>query len=140
MFQVYAEGGTSNGSGLINFKKGAFYGLKAVRPMIVKYHWVTFNPAYDVIEFLPQAILHLCFLFYRVDMRVLPDFHPNAYLFRVHQDKGQQKWEIYSWAVRDAMLKAGNYKSIEVPLKEKFKYEAYMRNVPGALEPNNSYG
>ena len=77
--------------------------------MIVKYHWVTFNPAYDVIEFLPQAILHLCFLFYRVDIRILPDFHPNDYLFREHEDKGVEKWERYSWAVRDAMLKAGNY-------------------------------
>jgi len=34
---VYPEGGTTNGSTLIQFKKGAFTGLKSIRPVIFSY-------------------------------------------------------------------------------------------------------
>lgn len=36
-FLIYAEGGTSNGKGLIKFKKGAFFSEKTIRPMFLKY-------------------------------------------------------------------------------------------------------
>jgi hypothetical protein len=32
-------------------------------------------------------------------------FLPNEYLFETHKDKGKDKWEIFAWAVRDAMAK-----------------------------------
>jgi hypothetical protein len=35
----------------------------------------------------------------------MPDFEPNEYLFETHMDKGNDRWEIYAWAVRDIMLK-----------------------------------
>ena len=34
------------------------------------------------------------------------------------------------------MMRAGHFQPIDVPLKAKFKYEAYMRCLPGALEPS----
>lgn len=37
----------------------------------------------------------------------LPDFEPNEYLYENFKDKGNEKWEIYAWAVRDIMCKAG---------------------------------
>ena len=42
-------------------------------------------------------------------VHVLPDFQPNEYLFETHKDKGTERWEIYAWAVRDIMMKAGNF-------------------------------
>ena len=126
-FLVYAEAGTSNGSGLINFKRGAFHGLKPVRPMFLKYKWNFFSPAYDIIEFFPQVILQLSWFFYRCNVTIMPDFHPNEYLYRKHADKGEEHWEIYAWAVRDAMMKCGEFEPIDIPLKMKFRYEAWMR-------------
>jgi hypothetical protein len=40
-----------------------------------------------------------------VNVDVLPVFEPNEYLWETHANKGQQKWEIYAWALRDMMLK-----------------------------------
>jgi len=55
---VFPEGGTTNGSGLIKFKKGAFYAEKTVKPVMLKYSLNdTVSVAYDVIEILPLAIL-----------------------------------------------------------------------------------
>jgi len=40
-------------------------------------------------------------------MKILPPLMPNEYLFNEHKDKGNEKWEILAWAVRDAMSQAG---------------------------------
>ena len=55
---VFPEGGTTNGSGLIKFKKGAFYAEKTVKPVMMKYNLNgSVSVAYDTIEILPLAIL-----------------------------------------------------------------------------------
>jgi len=33
-----AEGGTTNGTSLVKFKKGAFVGLNSVQPVVIKYN------------------------------------------------------------------------------------------------------
>ena len=55
---VFPEGGTTNGSSLIKFKKGAFLSEKRVTPMILQYDQDTsVSAAYDIIELLPLAVL-----------------------------------------------------------------------------------
>lgn len=39
----------------------------------------------------------------------LPEFQPNEYLFETHKNKGKERWEIFAWAVRDAMMTIGNF-------------------------------
>lgn len=63
----------------------------------------------------------------------MPDFYPNEYLFENHK-KGEN-WETYAWAVRDAMLKCGNFETTEATLKEKRTYDNYMNIKKGAEKP-----
>ena len=58
-FLIFAQGGTSNGTDIMEFKKGAFFAEKTVKPMFMQYKCHTVSPAFDVMEFLPLAILHL---------------------------------------------------------------------------------
>ena len=37
----------------------------------------------------------------------MPPFIPNDYLYETHADKGEEKWQIYAWAVREAMSEVG---------------------------------
>lgn len=53
---VFPEGGTTNGTSIIPFKKGAFVSELSVKPMVVSYNYSTLNPAYDSVDFLPLAI------------------------------------------------------------------------------------
>lgn len=69
----------------------------------------------------------------KVEVNVLPDFQPNEYLFETHKDKGTERWEIYAWALRDAMMKAGNFEACDMSLRAKFAYENYMQKVRGAV-------
>lgn len=134
-FLIFAEGGTSNGSGIMKFKKGAFFAEKTVKPMFMKYKCHTMSPAFDVMEFLPLLILHLSWAFYKCEVTTMPDFQPNDYLFETHADKGNDRWEIFSWAVRDAIMKAGDFEACDLPLRQKMQYEAYMQRKAGAQIP-----
>jgi len=116
----------------MKFKKGAFFAEKTVKPMYMKYKCHSVSPAFDVMEFLPLVILHLSWACYTCEVTVMPDFQPNDYLFETHTDKGAERWEIFSWAVRDAMLKSGNFEACDLPLRQKMQYEAYMQQKPGA--------
>lgn len=73
-FLIFAEGGTTNGTGLLKFKKGGFFAEKRIKPMFLKYHCGTVNPAFDVMEFLPLVIFHLSWACFRCEVKTLPDF------------------------------------------------------------------
>ena len=73
-FLIFAEGGTTNGTQIIKFKKGAFFAEKTIRPIVLKYIFGTFNPAFDTIEMLPLIILHLCWGCFKCEVNVLSDF------------------------------------------------------------------
>ena len=57
-------------------------------------------------DILPIIFLNFSWLgIQRIQMKVLPDFEPNEYLFETHADKGKERWQIFAWAVRDIMAK-----------------------------------
>jgi hypothetical protein len=39
----------------------------------------------------------------------MPDFTPNEFMFEKFADKGLERWEVYAWVVRDAIIKAGGF-------------------------------
>lgn len=92
----------------------------------MKYKWRTVSPAFEVMEFLPLAIIHLSWACFQCEVTVLPDFQPNDYLFETHKDKGNERWEIFAWAVRDIMCANGDFEKSNLSLRKKIEYEAYM--------------
>ena len=56
----------------------------------------------------------------------LPIFEPNDYLFKTHKDKGETKADIFAWAARDAMAKAGNFEKFESKIRDKHSYQAEL--------------
>ena len=54
---VFPEGQCTNNSAMLPFKKGAFYGVYAVEPMVLKYGWNTVSPTYECIEYVPLVIM-----------------------------------------------------------------------------------
>lgn len=86
-FVIFPEGGTSNGTCLLPFKRGAFMANKAVRPIVMKCSYSVMSPCYDVIPMIPLAFLNMCLLGVYFDVIELPPFVPNDYLYRTHADK-----------------------------------------------------
>lgn len=104
---VFPEGGTSNGTSILPFKKGAFASFKAVRPVFLRYDCPTLSPAYDVFPFVPLFILQCCSYNFTCRFTELPPFIPNEFLFKHHGIEGKEKWEVYADAVRDIMVEVG---------------------------------
>ena len=124
---VFAEGGTTNGTAIMKFKKGAFHSEKTVKPIYLEYSFGTVNPAFDTIQFFVLAIFNLsspggihC------TVNKLPNFTPNEFLFENHKDKGKERWEIFAWAVRDALLDVSGFDPCDFSIKEKNAYEKLM--------------
>lgn len=57
----------------------------------------------------------------------MPEFRPNEYMYKNFADKGAERWEIYSWCVRDAMAKAGGFKLADRQIAEKITYQKLMQ-------------
>ena len=67
-----------------------------------------------------------------VTVNVLPDFHPNEYLFENHK-KGDDaesnentRWKSYAEALRDIMIDAGQFDQEPYTVRDKLMYERYM--------------
>jgi hypothetical protein len=110
----------------MQFKRGAFASLRASRPVVLKYIWSNLSPAWDVIPFLPLAIMMFSLFYTRCDVLELPPFIPNDYLFEQHANKGNDRWEIYAWAVREAMSDASGLEKNEQPFRDKMNYEVIL--------------
>ena len=134
---LFAEGSTTNNTHLIKFKRGAFSAMRTIQPCFVKFKYGMVNPCYDVIDFWHLIILMTAsFGFYSSHLYIMPPFTPNEYMLEKHADKGSEDWEIFAWCVRDAMAKTGNFKTSDQPLREKLKFERFMKCETDEMEHN----
>ena len=103
--------------------------MKAVKPVMLLYDLdAMVSPAYDTIELLPLAIFQLSYGCLSCKVVELPDFMPNDYLFETHADKGNEKWEIYAWAVREIFLKESGLEKCDIHLRDKVIFEGFMQH------------
>eukprot|EP00352_Strombidinopsis_acuminata_P007541 CAMPEP_0176372268 /NCGR_PEP_ID=MMETSP0126-20121128/25281_1 /TAXON_ID=141414 ORGANISM="Strombidinopsis acuminatum, Strain SPMC142" /NCGR_SAMPLE_ID=MMETSP0126 /ASSEMBLY_ACC=CAM_ASM_000229 /LENGTH=83 /DNA_ID=CAMNT_0017732061 /DNA_START=846 /DNA_END=1094 /DNA_ORIENTATION=+ len=72
------------------------------------------------------AVMTLSWGSHHEEVLIMPVFKPNDWLFENHKDKGQTKWEIFAWAVRDAMCTESGIKPHDKPVREKLAYMKYM--------------
>jgi hypothetical protein len=105
------------------FKRGAFASERAMKPVVLK---STLSPAWEVIPFLPLAIMQFSLFYVKCEVVELPIFIPNDYLFENHANKGRERWEIIAWAVREAMSSASGLPKNEQPFRDKMNYEVIL--------------
>lgn len=134
-FAMFCEGATTNGTSLLKFRRGAFVGEKRITPIYLKYPVEGFSTAYDIVNFVPLLLMNFCRFGLKCHVNVMSDFEPNEYLFTHHANKGSERWEIFAWAVRDAMAKTGDFELTDLKLQEKLDYYNYMSGVPEAPDP-----
>lgn len=126
-FVIFPEGTCSNNTCLLPFRKGAFGALRTVIPITIKYKWTWFQSTIDVIdESIAMPFLCMGFSPIIAEVTIMPPFQPNEYLFKTHGDKGDEKWEIYAWAVRDLMAKVGGFGKHDQTYRDKIALYRYF--------------
>ena len=107
---LFAEGTTTNGTGLMKFKRGAFNSMRTVVPAFIKIGQRCFNPSFDVLDFWPficMLLSNICF--YKFEIVIMPEFTPTQWMLDKHRCKSEQDWEVYAECLREAMAKAGDF-------------------------------
>lgn len=84
---IFAESTTTNGKCIIPFKLGAFYDAMPVQPVVIKYHYKHFSPAYTGTESKNGEVVKTNKFFYlwrlmaqfshSVEVRFLPVYEPS---------------------------------------------------------------
>ena len=72
-------------------------------------------------------------------VHLLPDFQPNEYMFEKFKDKGQDRWEVFAYVVRDIILKLAKFPKDETPYDIKLQHEKYMNMSPGIEDPSINF-
>ncbi len=70
--------------------------------------------------------MHLSLFDFKCEVLELPTFIPNEYLYKEHANKGEEKWEIYAWAIREIMSAAGDIEKNDAPYRDKLQYESIL--------------
>jgi lysophosphatidylcholine acyltransferase/lyso-PAF acetyltransferase len=132
---IFPEGSVTNNKYLMPFKRGPFVAEKTVVPILLTYEVddCLIHPFIDTLSTVQTTILTQCAVLlhkqkFRIRVKFLPPFQPNPYLFKTHEARGDERWKVFAWAVRDAMLKNSDMK--EEPNnyghEERVKFLAYL--------------
>ncbi|KAJ6675692.1 PHOSPHOLIPID ACYLTRANSFERASE [Salix viminalis] len=121
MMMLFPEGTTTNGDFLLPFKTGAFLATAPVRPVILRYPYKRFSPAWDSIS----GALHVFYLFCQfinhMEAIWLPVYYPSQ------EEKDDPK--LYASNVRRLMAREGNLTMSDIGLAEKRIYHTALNGL-----------
>ncbi|GFQ01247.1 lysophospholipid acyltransferase lpeat1 [Phtheirospermum japonicum] len=118
---LFPEGTTTNGDYLLPFKTGAFLAKAPVLPVILRYPFQRFSPAWDSISGARHVILLLCQFVNYIEVMKLSVYHPSE------QEKEDPK--LYAENVRQLMAREGNLTVSHIGLAEKRVYLAALNGL-----------
>ncbi|XP_062231191.1 lysophospholipid acyltransferase LPEAT1-like isoform X2 [Phragmites australis] len=127
MMLLFPEGTTTNGDYLLPFKTGAFLAKAPVQPVILRYPYKRFNPAWESMSGARHVFLLLCQFVNFLEVIHLPVYYPSK------QEKDDPK--LYANNVRKLMAVEGNLILSELGLAEKRVYHEALNgnSLPRAL-------
>ncbi|XP_068639690.1 lysophospholipid acyltransferase LPEAT1-like isoform X3 [Aristolochia californica] len=117
MMMLFPEGTTTNGEYLLPFKTGAFVSKAPVLPVLLRYPYQRFSPAWDTIS---GFVNHM-------EVIRLPVYHPS--------DEEKEDPKLYASNVRKLMANEGNLIISDIGLAEKRIYHAALNgnSLPSCL-------
>ncbi|XWS24330.1 hypothetical protein CRYUN_Cryun28dG0092200 [Craigia yunnanensis] len=121
MMMLFPEGTTTNGDYLLSFKTGAFLARAPVVPVILRYPYQRFSPAWDTISGVRHVVFLLCQFVNHMEVTWLPVYYPSQ------QEKDDPK--LYANNVRRLMASEGNLILSDIGLAEKRIYHAALNGL-----------
>ncbi|KAL3505275.1 hypothetical protein ACH5RR_035116 [Cinchona calisaya] len=121
MMMLFPEGTTTNGDFLLPFKTGAFLAKTPVLPVILRYPYQRFSPAWDSISGARHVFFLLCQFVNYMEVTKLPVYYPSQ------QEKDDPR--LYAENVRRLMAHEGSLVLSDIGLAEKRIYHAALNGV-----------
>ncbi|XP_068639689.1 lysophospholipid acyltransferase LPEAT1-like isoform X2 [Aristolochia californica] len=121
MMMLFPEGTTTNGEYLLPFKTGAFVSKAPVLPVLLRYPYQRFSPAWDTISGVRHVVFLLCQFVNHMEVIRLPVYHPS--------DEEKEDPKLYASNVRKLMANEGNLIISDIGLAEKRIYHAALNGL-----------
>ncbi|XP_066361602.1 lysophospholipid acyltransferase LPEAT1-like isoform X2 [Miscanthus floridulus] len=121
MMLLFPEGTTTNGDYLLPFKTGAFLAKAPIKPVILRYPYKRFNPAWESMSGARHVFLLLSQFVNYLEVVHLPVYYPSE------QEKDDPK--LYANNVRKLMAVEGNLILSDLGLAEKRVYHAALNGL-----------
>ena len=115
---LFPEGTTTNGKYLLPFKSGAFLTGAPVQPVLLRYRWRRFSPAWETISAARHFFFTFSQLYQSLELVYLPVYEPN--------DAERADPALYAAGVRAAMLAASGLEASPLTLADKRAYQAAL--------------
>lgn len=119
---LFPEGTTTNGGYLLPFKTGAFRARTPVQPVILKYPFRRFSPAWDTISGARHVVLLMCQYVNHLEVVRLPVYRPTQ--------KECSDPKLYADNVRRLMAAEGDFTMSDIGLYEKRIFHCALQGKP----------
>ena len=128
---IFPEGCSTNGKYVIDFKRGAFQGLRPVKPICYKYWSLRgiINDGSGMNVWWYSILLFHC-IATGVILNELPVFAPNEYFWENHWDGKEDKWKLYANTIRKIIAEVGGLELHDATMEGKMELKKWLKNKP----------
>ena len=124
----FPEGTCSCCRNILRFKKGPFYALLPVKPMILKINQrSSFHLSVGASNVVLHYVKNLCHFMNTIDYTILPTIRPVDYIFEHNQNLGKEKWQIFANTVRKIYSEVGGLIEANMGMRDLNRYIKAMR-------------
>ena len=119
---MFPEGTTTSGRNILKFKKGTFYALLPVKPVIINhYQESNYHLSIGAGAAVMSYIKNFCHFRESLYVIEMPVIKPTEYMYEKYKHLGKEKWEIYAEVVRKIYSEIGNLKESSLGLRDEKK-------------------
>ena len=126
---MFPEGTTTSGRNILKFKKGTFYALLPVKPVIINhYQESNYHLSIGAGAAVMSYIKNFCHFRESLYVIEMPVIKPTEYMYEKYKHLGKEKWEIYAEVVRKIYSEIGNLKESSLGLRDEKKYNIALKH------------
>lgn len=125
---MFPEGTTTCGRHILKFKKGTFFALLPLKPLIINhYQESSYHLSIGAGSPVLSYIKNFCHSIEALYMIEMPVIRPTKFMFEKYKHLGNEEWEIYAEVVRKIYAEIGGLKESTFGLRDEKKYNIAMK-------------
>ena len=126
---MFPEGTTTSGRNILKFKKGTFYALLPVKPVIINhYQESNYHLSIGAGAAVMSYIKNFCHFRESLYVIEMPVIKPTEYMYEKYKHLGKEKWEIYAEVVRKIYSEIGGLEESSFGLRDEKKYNIALKH------------
>ena len=125
---LFPEGTTSCGRNILKFKKGTFYALLPVKPVIINhYQESSYHLSIGAGSAVLSYIKNFCHSIETLYIIEMPIIRPTEFMFKNYSHLGKEKWEVFAEVNRKIYSEIGQLEESTFGLRDEKKYNIALK-------------